>query len=80
MVVQIQKFQKFISNTSGDVIRYFSAVASEDPVGSFDAAAACHRLSKIINGDYEYHFKLPALNPWRISDFQLPYTLFPDTQ
>ena len=32
MVVQIQTFQKFLCNTSRDILRYFSAIASEDPV------------------------------------------------
>ena len=35
MVVYNQKFQKFMSITSGDIIRYFSAVASEDPVYTY---------------------------------------------
>ena len=26
------KYQKFMCNTSRDIVRYFSAVASEDPV------------------------------------------------
>ena len=32
MVVQIQKFQKLMCDSSRDIIRYFSAVPSEDPV------------------------------------------------
>ena len=28
----IQKFQKFMCNTSRDIIRFFPAVTSEDPV------------------------------------------------
>ena len=31
-MVQIQKFRKFMSNTSRDIIRYVFTVASEDPV------------------------------------------------
>ena len=32
MLVQLRKFHKFMCNTSGDIIRQFSTVASEDPV------------------------------------------------
>ena len=32
MVVQIQKFKKFMCNTFRDIIGYLSTVASEDPV------------------------------------------------
>ena len=32
MVVQIQNFRKFMSHTFRDIVRYFSTVASEDPV------------------------------------------------
>ena len=36
MVVKIQKIQKFMCTTSRDIIRYFFAVASEDPVLIFN--------------------------------------------
>ena len=32
MVVSIQKFQKCMYNTSRNIIRYFSTVASQDPL------------------------------------------------
>ena len=31
-IVYIQNFQKFMCNTSRDIMHYFSVVASEDPV------------------------------------------------
>ena len=35
IVVEIQKFQIFMCNTSKDIISYFSTVASEDPVEKY---------------------------------------------
>ena len=61
MIVWIQQFQKFMYNTSRDIIRYFSTVASEDTVGNiqtFNHYLYVHVMHFLTNANILIMYKI----------------------